>query len=344
MKKIKILFILKKRLSYGSYGISFGLINSAKFVAKALDQIPGIETKVVEVQDNNGIDKEVSQYKPTHVVIEALWVVPEKFPVLIKLHPTVHWQVRLHSKPAFIANEGIAFDWIGKYIKTGKDTGKLHVSTNSREFSSYLAEIYDTEIGYAPNIYPDVFRGMVSPRHHHHGKTINIGCFGALRPLKNHISQALAAIAFAQEHELKLRFHINHDRVEQRGEEVLKNLRSLFRDIPDVELVEHAWRDHKDFLELVGEMDLGMQVSLTETFNIVAADFVSVGVPVLVCKDVEFAPTLYLADPGSLTSIQKGLNRLAALDNPLLTYWAKLNLLKSNEQAIKAWEKDLESL
>lgn len=335
MKKIKILFVLKKRMSYGSYGISFGLINSAKFVAKSLDQIPGVETKVVEVQDNNAIDREVSLFKPTHVIIEALWVVPEKFQVLIKLHPEVHWQVRLHSKPAFIANEGIAFDWIGKYIEIGNQTEKLCVGTNSKEFSEYLSRIYKTDIAYSPNIYPDVFRGPAP--HKHHSMEINIGCFGALRPLKNHLPQAMAAIAFAQAHGKKLNFHINNDRIEQRGEEVLKNLRALFKDIPHAELIEHPWREHKEFLDLVGTMDLGMQVSLTETFNIVAADFISVGVPVLVCKDVEFAPALYIADPASLSSIEKGLNRLATLDNPLLTYWAKLNLVKSNEVAVRAW-------
>ena len=34
------------------------------------------------VVDNNGIDKEITEYKPTHVFIEGLWVVPEKFDVL----------------------------------------------------------------------------------------------------------------------------------------------------------------------------------------------------------------------------------------------------------------------
>lgn len=49
----------------------------------------GIESKVVVVIDNNCIDKEVTAFKPTHAIIEGLWVVPEKFDVLKKLHPTI---------------------------------------------------------------------------------------------------------------------------------------------------------------------------------------------------------------------------------------------------------------
>ena len=77
----KILFICKRRND--KYGVSFGLINSCMFVCNALSKY-NIESKTITVTDNNDIDREVSVYKPTHVFIEALWVVPEKFHILIK--------------------------------------------------------------------------------------------------------------------------------------------------------------------------------------------------------------------------------------------------------------------
>jgi hypothetical protein len=82
----RVLFICKQRPA--SYGASYGLLNSCRFLCNALHKM-GVEAKLVEVLDNNSIDREVSQYKPTHVFIEALWVVPEKFDVLIPLHPHV---------------------------------------------------------------------------------------------------------------------------------------------------------------------------------------------------------------------------------------------------------------
>lgn len=339
----KVLFILKKRMSYGSYnfyGVSYGLINSARFVAKELNKLPRVEAKVIEVDDNNSIDREVAQFKPDVVIIEALWVVPEKMKVLIRLHPKVEWIIRLHSKPAFIANEGIAFDWIGKYIEIGKKTDKLQVSANNKEFADYLTDIYKEYVSYTPNVYPDVWR--FNPRKLV-GETIDIGCFGSLRPMKNHMTQAIAAIAFARSIGKRLRFHINSDRIEQKGDTVLKNLREIFKDVAHAELVEHPWMDHKDFIDVVRNMDLGIQVSLSETFNIVAADFISLGIPVLVCKEIEFAPLVYVADPTSISSIEQGLARIYKLDNPILTTWAKIQLSKSNDKALIEWKKVLKN-
>ena len=122
----KVLFILKYRAMYTDicfdesemYSSSYkhfnsGLLNSANQVHEMLLD-HGVESKLVQVIDNNCIDKEVHQYKPTHVIIEALWCVPEKFEILQKLHPKVKWILRLHSETPFIANEGIAMEWILK--------------------------------------------------------------------------------------------------------------------------------------------------------------------------------------------------------------------------------------
>ena len=86
---------------------------------------------------------------------------------------------------------------------------------------------------------------------------------------------------------LKLRLHINTARVEQKGENVLKNLRALFVDTRH-ELVEHGWLKHKDFVKLVGTMDICLQVSISETYNIVAADVVNQRVPVVTTDEIPF--------------------------------------------------------
>ena len=84
---MRVLFILKSGCGYGHWSHkSSGLFNSASACAQMLED-DGIPSKVVEVVDNNCIDREVHKFRPTHVIIEALWVVPEKFSVLSKLHP-----------------------------------------------------------------------------------------------------------------------------------------------------------------------------------------------------------------------------------------------------------------
>ena len=44
--------------------------------------------------------------------------------------------------------------------------------------------------------------------------------------------------------------------------------------------------DHESFIELVKSMDMCLQVSFTETFNIVTADAVANSVPVVVSSEM----------------------------------------------------------
>ena len=156
--KTKILFICKKRKSSGpgpyTNLLSSGLLNSATFVNNMLEK-NGIESKIVEVIDNNGIDREVHDFKPTHVIIEALWVVPSKFEVLQKLHPTVKWIIRLHSETPFLANEGIAMEWIYEYMKYDN----VIISVNSKRIMKELNAILPKPVLYLPNFYPVTWVG-----------------------------------------------------------------------------------------------------------------------------------------------------------------------------------------
>jgi hypothetical protein len=352
----KLLFILKRRhmtseehTTLGSekrpnfkYCISSGLRNSARFVVDMLNE-NGIEAKLVEVIDNNCIDREVGHYKPTHVIIEAFWVVPEKFEILTKIHPKVKWIIRNHSEVPFMANEGIAVDWTIKYLqfrdvyiapnslRCFEDTKKIIASAHSQLKADY-------KVLYLPNYYKI---------HEHFTKkkpksnTINVGCFGALRPLKNQLIQAIAAVHFAQKHGKSLRFHINVARIEDNGNNVLKNIRSLFNNLDPTKfkLIEHGWLDHKDFLKLVETMDIGLQASFTETFNIVAADFVAQGIPIVVSNEIEWMPNIFVANHTSSEDVADKMEDVLSG----FYFWNKgkcaLNKLKNyNNKSIKVWK------
>jgi hypothetical protein len=149
----KVLFICKKRKTYGTgpytQTVSSGLLNSANFVNDMLVK-NGVDSHIVEVIDNNCIDREVTLYKPTHVIIEALWVVPSKFEVLTKLHPNVKWIIRLHSEIPFIANEGIAMEWIFEYMKYSN----IIISVNSPRAERDFNVVTPKPMLYLPNYYP----------------------------------------------------------------------------------------------------------------------------------------------------------------------------------------------
>lgn len=305
MSKNRILFVLRRRHDFNSekhseFGMSTGLFNSAWYMHEMLQQ-SGIDSKVVVLPDNNGIDKEVSQFRPTHVVIEALWVVPTKFSILTKLHPNVKWIIRLHSDTPFIANEGMAFDWIGDYM----DFKNVTVAVNSPKieneliafaFNKFGSDIdFNDKVAFLPNFYPQIYKKKNLNKDK---EWIDVSCFGAMRPMKNHLIQALAAIQFADYIGKKLRFHINVGRVEQRGDNVLQNLKSLFIHIHNSghQLINHEWMPRDKFLEVCETMDLGMQVSFSETFNIVTADMITQGVPIIGSAEIPWLHELYTAN------------------------------------------------
>lgn len=157
----QILFILKKRETNPNSdcddfnapyakNLSTGLYNSVHFIeVMFMEWIRNDLVKVVQVHDNNCIDREVTSFRPDVVVIEALWVVPEKFEILHKLHPHVTWVIRLHSETPFLAQEGIAFEWIRKYAKMPK----VVIGANSPRMVKELRNVLKIDVIYLPNYY-----------------------------------------------------------------------------------------------------------------------------------------------------------------------------------------------
>lgn len=325
---MKILFVCKDRNDPNYPEGKFGLWNSANFVVKELVSL-GFDAKLVSVFDGNGIYKEVSKFKPDVCILEAIWVTPEKLRELVKLHPLVDWIVRIHSKSTFIANEGIAFEWMNEYNKIRN----VILAPNNYDFYKDLY-ILGYDVVYLPNIYNAKYD--LDKKQDKDKNILDIGCFGSLRPMKNHLTQAIAAIKYADKVGVRLRFHINSSRFEQNGQNVLKNVRALFAGDDKHELVEHGWLNHKDFCQLVVDMDLGMQVSLNESFNIVTADFVSQNVPVVTSPEISFVSSMFTTSPTDTDSI------VSAIEWALWGY--KYGLHKMNKRYLDSYNKSARNI
>jgi len=329
----RILFILKFREGYdgkpsysGGQYFSSGLYWSAKFVVDMLVDA-GIDAKLVQVTDNNDIDREVHNFRPTIVIIEALWVVPQKFDILKKLHPSVKWIVRLHSNVPFLAQEGVAVEWIKEYTKRD-----VKIASNEIRALEDIRTITGKTPIYLPNYYP---LQKETARKHGEMRRLHIGCYGAIRPLKNQLIQAVAAIRFADDTDRTLFFHVNATRVESGGNPVLENLRALFAKTRHY-LVEDAWMSHEKFLERLRHLDIGMQVSLSETFSIVAADMVNVGIPIVVSHEIDWASFISKVDATNSRKISAGLN-LAEILATINVERNRHGLKKANKKSKKDW-------
>lgn len=353
---MKILFIVKCRnhdYEYSDENDTFvngkkclgsGLYNSARLVSEMLNHHK-FESNIVQVIDNNDIDREVTKYKPDVVIIEALWVVPEKFDVLRKLHPNVKWVIRLHSEIPFIAGEGISLDWSLKYLQMPN----VYIGINSNKFLNdftslvIAAGLKKHKLLYMPNYY-ELDEQKVFEKRCEDG-WMNISCFGSIRPLKNQLLQSIAALEYGEKHHKKVKFHINSTRIENNGNNILKNIRAVFERVnPNkYQLVEHEWLPHTKFLQLTSQMDLGLQVSFSETFNIVTADAVSQKVPVVVSNEIPWISSLFRASTTDSKDIVRKMETALTLGK-FGSYLNTTGLKNYNRESVDVWKYELKKL
>lgn len=333
---MKILFILKQR--FYSKNNSYGLINSSNHVANYLETI-GNQCKVVSVIDGNSIDKEVYQYKPDIVIIEALWCTGDKLKELIEIkrYAKIKWIVRVHSDIGFLAAETMATKYINDYIDLKKSN--LYVSMNNYQFNKHISNAMQQNFLYLPNII--TIKDKLDIKKHKHKNHIDVACFGSLRIMKNQCYQALCAMEMANRLGKKLKFHITVDINMNESNNrfpVLKNLEEIFRNSRH-ELVKHEWLENENFQKLIKHMDIGLQLSYTESFNIVAADFVNANIPIVVSDAIRWLPFVLKT---STTEYERTIKRMIWIyrfrRNKFLIKWMKSNLKKYNELAKLEWK------
>jgi len=351
-----VLFICKYLSgAYGDYNTdsnydypncAYGLWNSAKFMVNFLTSV-NISSELVTAIDANSIDKLVTENNPKIVVLEALWVTPAKIQELIELkrHHGRIWIIRTHSEWPFLSNEGIAIDWISAYgVLQKKHPSFLYIGCNTEDMSKTIQRFLNVRTLYLPNVYHPNNPEVLPKNNTVVNNTINIGCFGALRPLKNNLIQALAAIKIAETMGYTVNFHINSTNIETDVNPTLKNIRALFKTNNKHILTEHEWETHSAFVETVSTMNFGLQISFTETFNIVAADFVWNGVPIIGSSAIYWLPEYCKVRSEVCIEdiVEKSLHCWYTQQHIVLEEKAFLSLY--NDQASNIWENILINL
>jgi hypothetical protein len=227
----------------------------------------------------------------------------------------------------------MALDWLYRYQREVDDP-RLKIAGNNKRLVRDLESV-GINCVLMPNIYPIKEIALVEKCSKY---SLHVGSFGAIRPLKNQLIQAMAAINYADKHHKTLFFHINADRTEQKGESVLQNIRALFYNSIH-KLIEHPWMKHDEFLEVLKEMDVALQVSFTETFNIVAADCVCANVEIVTSNEISWLPFYVYAKTNDIKSIEKQIGRVMLMDKFFHVGNAinKMYLRKYNRKMEKIW-------
>lgn len=303
----------------------------------------GIYTDVSGVDSVDDIHRKLNSgnHGYTHVIIFAPWLHAHVLTHLAFAHPAIEFAVTCHSNVGFLSADAAAFEHIREYMKVELNTPNFHLACNSEELSQWVRRTYGTIAWDLPNLY--MLDGTSASRlsRPFSGDLLRIGCFGAVRILKNTLSAGAAALEIAKILNVDVEFFISSHGIEGENKSVIDSLREMFAGVRFAKLIDVPWENWAQFkISTVAHMDLGIQPSYTETFNLVAADFVSEGKPSVVGHAIKWAPDEWKANVDEVSDIARvGINLLY---NPTEPERGLRALTRHNEYAFSCWRTYLE--
>jgi glycosyltransferase involved in cell wall biosynthesis len=244
--------------------------------------------------------------RPSHVIINSpSWITSAQIATLSYAFPHICFILQNHTGCAYLSidknkdESGILAN--RKVIDLQRATINVKVSGNNTRFVNWLKHTYRCDCLYLPNLYDTASFVNPYPRQRSLGDTIRIGSFGAPRPWKNQLTAAMAAFQLARHLGKKLELYVNSRRDYQR--ELFQSRLDLFSGERDAKIIDVPWEPWSTFKNTVAHMDILFQPSFDETFNVVTADGIAMGVPSVVGSSIEWAPSDWMAtceDPTSL--------------------------------------------
>jgi len=339
-KNIVVGLVYRNFLAYGHDMYSHvGLGINAYHTAKVLRE-NGVSAYPVSVWNVDDVLKAIAQRPYTDIVIDALWIGKEDLTRIVQSFPDIHFFVRSHSQIGFLQVEPGAIKILRDSLSLQESELNLHVAGNSPRFRHFVQGVYNQDCVLLPNLY-HLERPANRP-HHHNGshRTIRVASFGSMRHLKMHSVAAAGALLLAQSRGRDLEFHLSIHR-EEHGAGSLHSIRNMFTGLPWAKLVEDPWTDWGDFRRLVSHMDLFIQVSATETFNLSTADAVAEGVPCVVSAAIDWLPSDFHADIDDAQDVARVGWRLVS--DPLASEEACEALRKYQREAVTTWKRQLKA-
>jgi hypothetical protein len=132
---------------------------------------------------------------------------------------------------------------------------------------------------------------------------LKIGAFGAIRALKNIMSAAAAAMTIADKLKVDVMLSVSGGRAEGGGLTVLAAVEAMLAGLPAIQLNIVNWTTWPEFTTIVRNQDLLLNVSYTESFNMVTADGIAGGVPSVVSDAIDWAPPAWVASADDVLDI-----------------------------------------
>lgn len=293
-------------------------LNVAGYTTAHVLREEGVDVSVFPVRHNVDLVHAIDTYNETHgdplthVVISAPWLSVYDLKSLLYAYPKIQFVILSHSNVGFLQADPRGVELMRHYLRLAGAFVNLRVGGNSARFVHWLREAYSEPYGARPVLLPNLYpaKWVRSKRPPLRGHRVHIGAFGAVRPEKNFMTAAAAAIVIQKKLGVPVELHMSTGGEGNRSM-VLPAIEQMCADIPGLTLVRHEWRFWDKFIEIIGEMDVLLQPSYTESFNMITADGISMGVPSVVSSAISWAPDSWKADTDDAVDVaERGIELL----------------------------------
>ncbi len=262
-------------------GYDSGVVVSVRHLENTLRNA-GISADVCYYSSDIELVKMIAGSNYACINLHALSYTDDTLNRILKIHDNV--VVSIHSTLCNLQTEGDALE---RLIRYGNGTYRnLRFTCPSLCETVGFNEFFRNEYLYLPNTFSykcDDERLESSIRERAERRTKKISLFSAYRPFKNMITQAAAVEMLSSILDVEL-----HLIDTQSKSPIYKNLIKLTQ-MRDVPVIVHPQTDNYSCFVQEGDFDLGMQVSLSETFSYVAFEHMIQGIPVLGSDSVPFS-------------------------------------------------------
>lgn len=311
-------------------GLGVSALNNAKVL-----NTHGINTSIYPIVSIADLKKQIAADSTvTHVVISAPWILSGDLQALMFAFPKITFAVNCHSNTAFLQADTRGVKLLREYIDVEQGGLNFHVAGNSKKFVRWLRAAYQCPVAYLPNMYYLDY-SQIPNRPIYNGGILRVGAFGATRPQKNLMAAAGATLELSQTMKVDTEFYVSAGRTEGGGNTILNSVREMLVGIPGITLKELGWASWPQFRDLVRRMHVLMQVSYTESFNMITADGVAEGVPSVVSDAIEWTPEYWQAYMDKTSDIARVARQL--IYDPRAPHDGLVHLEQHNQESFDAW-------
>jgi glycosyltransferase involved in cell wall biosynthesis len=266
----------EKAMLYHGANTTTGVTVSSDHLKAVLGKA-GIDCVIMHYADDNGLLEAVRGNDAKLYILQVTTFADDTLFSMLKLGKNI--VLGIHST---ICNLQVEDDALRRLIRFSQlREPHFAISCPSKVEVDGFNSFSKTPFIYLPNTY--AFPITAPPKIRKlNQKKIKISLFCALRSLKNVMAQVVAVSLLAKQG-FKIELHLIDDR---------SHLAASIKDMADslpYKVIFHEMADNKAILRLMSRMDLGLQVSLSETFSYAAFEQMALSVPVVASTAVPYA-------------------------------------------------------